>query len=339
MRADISKVHATPDPPHDARKAAAHRGDLRCADKLHAQFDRSTGPGFCAACVRRTLAPMTRTWLGLTTMLLACASPKEGKVEPTAAETPKPQAPAPTPSSPPDAMEQALLSLSGLEPTEGTADGGQIVVIRGRGFNAVVRDVKVYFGTKAGAVDRVVGDGEIRVATPAGTEGEAVDVRVMFEPGGELRLPGAYTYGPRSGAPLVAARLSKADAEAILAKLDQASLDGVGVMLNQGTTAAAGASAGLTAAEIDKVIKARAGLLKACYQKELAKKPGLEGKLVVSFTIAADGTVSRATRNDPASTLRDDDVTSCILRQFQRMSFPARGGGKVTYPLIFSSQE
>jgi hypothetical protein len=33
-------------------------------------------------------------------------------------------------------------------------------------------------------------------------------------------------------------------------------------------------------------------------------------------------------------------VTSCIVRQFQRMLFPARGAvAKVTYPLIFSKAE
>jgi hypothetical protein len=271
--------------------------------------------------------------IGMMMVFVACSSGKDSKIAPAASGS----------APPTDTVVDAVaLKVSGIEPTTGTADGEQIVVIRGQGFNAVVRGVKVYFGTKAAAVDRLVGDVELHVATPAGKEGEVVDVRVIFEPGGEMTLAGAFTYGPPSGAPLVAAADSEAkvvsmsavNRAALLEKLS--ALETRRVLVDQGT-AATGA---LTREEIDKVIKSRAGLLRACYQKELERKPSLQGKVVVSFAIGEDGKVTGAKLAEPATTLDDEVVTSCIVRQFQRMLFPARGAvAKVTYPLIFSKAE
>ena len=42
---------------------------------------------------------------------------------------------------------------------------------------------------------------------------------------------------------------------------------------------------GLTAEEINRVVKARAGVFRACYQHELNRSPGIGGKLVVHFVI------------------------------------------------------
>jgi hypothetical protein len=94
----------------------------------------------------------------------------------------------------------------------------------------------------------------------------------------------------------------------------------------------------LTSTQIDRVIKARAGILRACYQKELSKKPELAGKLTVAFTIAKDGAVAKAAIDREASTLRDEIVEACVLRQFGRLRFPAASGeAKVRYPLLFSA--
>jgi hypothetical protein len=93
---------------------------------------------------------------------------------------------------------------------------------------------------------------------------------------------------------------------------------------------------GLSMGEIDKVVKSRAGVLKACYQRELNRSPGIGGKLVVTFTIAADGSV-KSTRIAPdKSTLRNAAVESCVKGQIARLKFPAKGGGLVNYPFVFS---
>jgi hypothetical protein len=92
---------------------------------------------------------------------------------------------------------------------------------------------------------------------------------------------------------------------------------------------------GLTAEEINRVVKARAGVFRACYQKELNRSPGLGGKLVEHFVIAGDGSVKTA-KTAGGSTLRNDDVESCVSSNIMRLKFPAKGGlANVNYPFLF----
>jgi hypothetical protein len=99
---------------------------------------------------------------------------------------------------------------------------------------------------------------------------------------------------------------------------------------------ASGDFSGLTKEEIDKVVRSRQGFIKACYQKELNRTRGLGGKLVVNFVIDAGGTVKSTRVEGGKSTLRNSEVESCVRGQISRMKFPAKGGGIVNYPFIFS---
>lgn len=114
----------------------------------------------------------------------------------------KPAQPAPTSPAPTELSSVATeeppppagLSLSGLEPERGDAEGGTYVRIRGQGFiNAGPRNTRVYFGSHQGTVVRFASDGELIVEAPGGT-GQTVDVLVTFDPGGELKLPQAFTF-------------------------------------------------------------------------------------------------------------------------------------------------
>lgn len=85
------------------------------------------------------------------------------------------------------------LKVTGIEPRSGDVMGGQMVAISGEGFRSVTRNVKVYFGDRTGEVTRI-GDEEIIVRAPGGNAGDVVDVLVMFEPGGELKVPKAFSF-------------------------------------------------------------------------------------------------------------------------------------------------
>ncbi|HUH04051.1 MAG TPA: AgmX/PglI C-terminal domain-containing protein [Kofleriaceae bacterium] len=96
---------------------------------------------------------------------------------------------------------------------------------------------------------------------------------------------------------------------------------------------------GLSKEEVDRVIKSRAGSIRACYQNEVNRKPGLAGTVVVRFTIkdrAGRGEVTRATVVGGKSTLNNRAVEDCVLRKIQSLTFPAKGGAFVNYPFIFS---
>ncbi len=87
------------------------------------------------------------------------------------------------------------LKITGIEPDKGDAAGGTYVRIFGNRFVADgARSAKVYFGTRQAATPRFASDGEMIVEAPGGKPNEAVDVLVIFEPGGELKLPKAFTF-------------------------------------------------------------------------------------------------------------------------------------------------
>ena len=88
---------------------------------------------------------------------------------------------------------------------------------------------------------------------------------------------------------------------------------------------------------IDAVLKRNMSQIRYCYQRELTNNPKLTGKIVVKFTIAADGTVSRA--GIKSSSMGSKNVENCITGRFKRLKFPQPRGGIVivSYPFIFSS--
>ncbi len=87
------------------------------------------------------------------------------------------------------------LKVTGIEPDKGDAAGGTYVRIFGNRFVADgARSAKVYFGNRQAATPRFASDGEMIVEAPGGKPNTTVDVLVIFEPGGELKLQHAFTF-------------------------------------------------------------------------------------------------------------------------------------------------
>lgn len=87
------------------------------------------------------------------------------------------------------------LAVNEVEPANGDADGGTYVRLVGIGFTAEgPRNAKVYFGARQGTIVRFASDSELIVQAPGGKVGETVDVLVIFDPGGERKLPQAFTF-------------------------------------------------------------------------------------------------------------------------------------------------
>lgn len=103
---------------------------------------------------------------------------------------------------------------------------------------------------------------------------------------------------------------------------------------------------------VDAVIKRNMAQIRSCYQKELPTTPDLKGTVTIKFTIAKDGTVSKA----EIKTGQDSDgqeftswnhpevgqrVGDAICARFLRFQFPEpKGGGImiVSYPFNFSPE-
>jgi IPT/TIG domain len=94
------------------------------------------------------------------------------------------------------------LLVTGIEPDKG--HDGSRVKIHGNRFTADgPRSVKVYFGGQPAQVDRFESDGELIVTAPGGKLNEAVDVLIVFDPGGKLTLPKAFHYIEKTDGPSV----------------------------------------------------------------------------------------------------------------------------------------
>lgn len=97
--------------------------------------------------------------------------------------------------------------------------------------------------------------------------------------------------------------------------------------------ATTGTGQGLSAEQIGRVVRARAGAFRACYESAAARDPKLQGGMTVSFTVSPDGSVTARISD---SSLGNARVESCVLRTFNRLRFPAADKATNTnYPLIF----
>lgn len=87
---------------------------------------------------------------------------------------------------------------------------------------------------------------------------------------------------------------------------------------------------------IRRVIRTHQPEVRHCYEQQLTKQPSLAGRVVVKFTIQADGRVSAA--RVITDTLKTPAVANCLVRRVLTWRFPAPLGGgivKVSYPFVF----
>lgn len=97
-------------------------------------------------------------------------------------------------------------------------------------------------------------------------------------------------------------------------------------------------SGGLTAQEVQAVIKANLNQIRHCYEQLLQRSPNASGKVKVSFTVGTDGRVTRSSLAG-GSTLGDSVMQGCVVGKVQRWKFPSPRGGQpveVTYPFVFN---
>lgn len=78
-----------------------------------------------------------------------------------------------------------------------------------------------------------------------------------------------------------------------------------------------------TRSEVERVIDKNKGGLYALYSRALRDKPGLRGKIVLSYAIGPDGTVTKC--SVVSSTLDDRELENGIVRRFSSINFGAKG--------------
>jgi outer membrane biosynthesis protein TonB len=94
-------------------------------------------------------------------------------------------------------------------------------------------------------------------------------------------------------------------------------------------------SADIDQAKLASFVKARMGLIKACYENALKRNPSLKGKIAIRFTILETGALADVT---PAQNgLGSPEVASCIVNTMRSWRTQFRPSGPVTveYPFVF----
>ena len=81
------------------------------------------------------------------------------------------------------------------------------------------------------------------------------------------------------------------------------------------------AHGGLSPEQIRRVVMAHQGALRACYDSELARNPNLKGGVTMTWNIDPSGSVASA--GVAGSTIGNERVTGCVLRQVKSWHFPA----------------
>jgi RNA polymerase sigma-70 factor (ECF subfamily) len=110
------------------------------------------------------------------------------------------------------------------------------------------------------------------------------------------------------------------------------------------TAQSAGAAPSLSPDYIQAQIHELAPLLRECYENALVSQPGLQGKLVVKFTIVGDpsvgGLVGESTIAEADPGLSNPAFQECVQETMYGARFtppPAGGEVKVTYPFTFTA--
>jgi hypothetical protein len=95
------------------------------------------------------------------------------------------------------------------------------------------------------------------------------------------------------------------------------------------------AHGGLSAEQIRRVVMAHQGALRACYDSELARNPSLKGGVTMTWNIEPGGTVASA--GVASSTIGNDRVSGCVLRQVKSWHFPVSESSTnvAAYPFKF----
>ena len=87
---------------------------------------------------------------------------------------------------------------------------------------------------------------------------------------------------------------------------------------------------------VKKYVSRKKGQIKACYEEQLKADPELSGKIEVTWTVMADGSVSGV--GVASNTTGNTDLEKCIIRRIKRWAFPeGEDEFEITYPFNFFS--
>jgi hypothetical protein len=90
----------------------------------------------------------------------------------------------------------------------------------------------------------------------------------------------------------------------------------------------------ISADQIQSTIQRNVGQVRACYERELKAQPSLNGKVVLSWTIGADGHTRSV--SGVRNTTGNRELLSCVRKAVRGWRFPqAQSPQDIEYPFVF----
>lgn len=94
----------------------------------------------------------------------------------------------------------------------------------------------------------------------------------------------------------------------------------------------------ISATQIKGTIQQNQGQVRACYERELKTSPTMRGKVVVGWTIGADGKVRSP--KVVSNTTGNREMLPCIRRSIKSWRFPkAQSPQDIEYPFVFKPRD
>ena len=92
---------------------------------------------------------------------------------------------------------------------------------------------------------------------------------------------------------------------------------------------------GMDEARLASFVRARSGIIQACYENALKRSPGLSGRIVIRFTVLETGGLSDVTA--PVNTTGSSEVALCLVNSVRAWRTPLRPRTPVRaeYPFEF----
>jgi hypothetical protein len=94
--------------------------------------------------------------------------------------------------------------------------------------------------------------------------------------------------------------------------------------------------------DIKAIVVAHRPDARACYDKALPSHPGIQGDLVIQWTIDPKGAVTKISLDTSKSTITEPSVVSCVMDVIKAISFAASPGGfetNASYPFKFTPKK
>ena len=104
-----------------------------------------------------------------------------------------------------------------------------------------------------------------------------------------------------------------------------------------GSAHSTGGGSEVDASAVARIIRGQIGGIRACYERELARNPGLSGRLEMNFTIGEGGRITRISAAGPVASAAPA-VGSCVSGSLRVLVFPSPEDGSVefNFPFTFS---